>query len=351
MDVREWSPGARSSAYRGMLWAMTTSSQVPTLTLVVGPEQLLAERAVDEVLSAARRADPDTERRTIDCTEAGAAGTIAEACSPTLFGGGSVVIVDKVESADDGALQAIAGFAAEPTDGVAMVVLHAGGARGKKIIDRLAALASRRVDCPEVKGRAVAEFVSAEARRNKVRMSPEAQALLIGAVGSDVRALASACAQLASDIEGNQIDGDAVTRYFGGTVEVTGFQIADAVLDKKSSQALRLLRLAEGTEGARLGPATVASLANRIRQVIALDAAPTGMSDRDLAIEVRVPTWKLKVLRSQARRWHTVDLAKAMLVLGGLDAAVKGGLREGDQLEPVQKGLLMEQAVTNLGKR
>ena len=77
MDVREWSPGARSSAYRGMLWAMTISSQVPTLTLVVGPEQLLAERAVDEVLSAARRADPETERRTIDCTEPGAAGTIA----------------------------------------------------------------------------------------------------------------------------------------------------------------------------------------------------------------------------------------------------------------------------------
>lgn len=334
-----------------MLWEMTNSTQLPVVTLVVGPEQLLAERAVDEVLSGARRVDPDTERRTIDCTEAGAAGIITEACSPTLFGSGSVVIVNKVESADEGALRAIEGFAAEPTDGVAIVLLHAGGARGKKIVDRLASIATNRVDCPEVKGRAVAEFVAAEARRNKVRMSPEAQALLVGAVGSDVRALASACAQLASDIEGNQIDGDAVTRYFGGTVEVTGFQITDAVLNKASAQALRLLRLAEGTDGARLGPATVSALATGVRQIIALEAAPPGMSDRDLAVEARVPPWKVKILRGQARRWRTVDLAKAMLVLGGLDAAVKGGLRDGDQLEPVQKGLLMEQAVTQLGKR
>lgn len=335
-----------------MLCQMTSRTQIPILTLVVGPEQLLAERAVDEVLSAARRADPDTERRTIDCTEVGATGTLVEACSPTLFGGGSVVIVNKVESADDGVIHAIESFAAQPTDGVAMVVLHAGGARGKKIIDRLAKSATSRVACPEVKGRkAVAEFVTSEVRRNKVRMSADAQALLIGAVGSNPRALASACSQLASDIEGNQIDGEAVTRYFGGTVEVTGFQIADAVLKKEGSQALRLLRLAEGTDGSRLGPATVAALANGMRQVIALDAAPAGMSDRDLAAEARVPTWKLDLLRRQARKWRTVDLARAMLVLGGLDAAVKGGLREGDQLEPVQKGLLMEQAVTKLSRR
>lgn len=320
-----------------------------SLTLVVGGEALLVERAVDSVVQRARKVDPQTERRDLDATEQGVVGRIDEACSPTLFGGGAVVVIDNVESADESVVAAIVAAAAQASDEVAIVALHAGGARGKKLLDKLSQAAGNRVDCVEIKkGRGISDFVSAEVKAAKRSMSPQAQSILIAAVGSDVRALASAVSQLANDIESREIEADDVSRYFGGTVDVTGFQIADAVMNRHGSQALRLLRLAEGTDGARLGPATVASLTNSVRQLVAVATAPAGMSERDLAVHAKVPPWKLRTLNQQARRWSQRDLAYAIVILGDLDAGMKGGLREGEQLEPVQKGLALESAVVSL---
>ncbi len=321
------------------------------LTLVVGGESLLVERAVDSVLRAARASDPHTERRDLDATEQGIVGRIDEACSPTLFGGGAVIVVDNVESGDESAVAALVSASARASDEVTIIALHSGGARGKKLLDQLAQAAGTRVECAEIKkGRGISDFVAAELKAAKRTMSPQAQALLIAAVGSDVRALASACSQLANDIESREIEADDVSMYFGGTADVTGFQIADAVMNRQGSQALRLLRLAEGADGSRLGPATVASLTNSIRQLVAVSTAPSGMSERDLAIHARVPPWKLRTLNQQARRWSQRDLATAIVILGDLDAAMKGGLRHGEQLEPVQKGLALESAVVSLAR-
>ena len=329
---------------------MPNSGKV-AMTLIVGSEALLVERAIDEVVAAARRQDPEAERRELDATDPGIIGSIEGACSPTLFGGGAVVVVDKLESADESIVAALISVAAGLPPGIDLVAVHAGGARGKKLLDKLAHAAQTRVDCPEVKkGRGVADFVAAEMRTLKRSMSPQAQSILIAAVGSDIRALASACNQLANDIDSREIDADDVSRYFGGTVDVTGFQIADAVMNRQGAQALRLLRLAEGTDGARLGPATVASLTNSVRQLVAVATAPPGMSDRDLAVEAKVPPWKVKTLSQQVRRWSQSDLATAIVILGDLDAAMKGGLREGEQLEPVQKGLSLETAVVSLAR-
>lgn len=319
------------------------------LTVVAGGETLLVERAVDQVVQRARKQDPQTERRDLDATEQGIIGRIDEACSPTLFGGGAVVVIDNMESSDESVVAAVISAAAAASPEVAIVALHAGGARGKKLLDRLTENAGTRVDCIEIKkGRGIADFVSSEVKAHKRSMSPQAQAILIAAVGSDVRALASAVSQLANDIDAREIDADDVSRYFGGTVDVTGFQIADAVMNRYGSQALRLLRLAEGTDGARLGPATVASLTNSVRQLVAVATAPPGMSERDLAVHAKVPPWKLRTLNQQVRRWSQRDLAAAIVILGDLDAAMKAGLREGEQLEPVQKGLALESAVVSL---
>lgn len=330
---------------------MPSPSKSP-LTLLVGSEALLVERAIDEVVIAARAEDPQTERRDLDASEPGIIGRIDEACSPTLFGGGAVVVLENLESADDQTVTALISVVKNATPEVAIVGVHAGGARGKKLLEKLGQAAGNRVECPEIKkGRGVADFVAAEMRAHKRTMAPQAQAILIAAVGSDIRALASACNQLANDVDSREIEADDVSKYFGGTVDVTGFQIADAVMNRKSSQALRLLRLAEGTDGSRLGPATVASLTNSVRQLVKVATAPPGISDRDLAMDAHIPPWKLRTLHQQVRRWSQVDLAEAILILGDLDAAMKGGLREGEQLEPVQKGLALESAVVSLARQ
>ena len=320
--------------------------QADVFTLVVGSEDLLVERAVDAVFAKARAHDPEVERRDVDASVPGAAGEVAQACSPTLFGGGSVVVIADIESADDSCVAEVLAAAADPADGLALVVCHAGGAKGKKILDSIRAAKPTVIDCPDVKrGRGMSDFVSAEMRSHNRTLTGDGQAMLLSAIGPDIRALAAACAQLVHDVDDKQIDADHVRQYFGGTAEVTGFQIADAVMARKPIDALQLLRLAESSDGSRLGPATVSALVNATRQVVAYQSAPPGMSERDLAVLVRVPPWKLKTLASQARRWRPEDLARAMLMLSDADAAMKGGLREGEQLDLAQKSLNLEQTV------
>ena len=81
----------------------------------------------------------------------------------------------------------------------------------------------------------------------------------------------------------------------------------------------------------------MAAVAGSVRQLIALSACPPGLSDADVARQVGAPPWKVRILRSQARRWTPTQLAQAVTLLADLDARVKGGLREGEQLDAAQK--------------
>jgi DNA polymerase-3 subunit delta len=48
------------------------------------------------------------------------------------------------------------------------------------------------------------------------------------------------------------------------------------------------------------------------------------MRDADLAREARVPPWKLRTLREQARGWDERGLARAITAVAQADADIKG---------------------------
>src|SRR5689334_4335962 len=87
-----------------MLPAMSPNSGTPApVTLVIGPEELLAERAVAEVVTAARALDGDVDVRELDVAEL-APGAFAELVSPSLFGERRVLVVrglDRTGGSDD----------------------------------------------------------------------------------------------------------------------------------------------------------------------------------------------------------------------------------------------------------
>lgn len=327
---------------------MPTTAPDP-FTLVVGSEQLLVDRAVSTVVSTARKVDPDTELRVIDSSQPGAAGEVVQACSPTLFGGGTVILVENAESAPPDVVAAVVAGARDLAGASALVAVHAGGAKGKRQLEALLAAKPVRVACPEIKrGRALAEFVQQEFRSRHRTVASDAATMLAAVCGTDVRLVAAACAQLCDDVPQRTITGDDVRLYFGSTAEVTGFQIADALLARRPAEALRLVRTAEMADGGGSGPAAVAAIANSLRQVVKYSAAGPGMSERDLAIAVGVPAWRLRSIADQARRWRPAEIAAAVLMLADADAALKGGLRVGDQLDPAQKSLALEQLISQM---
>jgi len=308
-----------------MLSAMPTTAVEDPLgpvTLVIGPEELLAERAVAQVVAAARAADPEADVR--DVQPGGLQpGMLADLTSPSLFSERKVVVIRGAHELSDALLAEVQAYLRQPADAVTVVCVHKGGPKGKAVLEAVRRAGARQVDCPEVKraGDKIA-FVKAEIRLAGRRISDEGARALLDAVGSDLRGLANACSQLVADTTG-LIDDAAVHRYYAGRAEVSSFMVADHAVEGRAAEALADLRWALGSG---VDPVLVTSaLAMGLRNIARLATAPRGLRPADLARELGMPPWKVDRVRQQLRGWTGDGVAAALTAVAQADAAVKGG--------------------------
>jgi DNA polymerase-3 subunit delta len=323
---------------------------IPRITLVIGSETLLVDRAILRVSAAARAVDPAVQRTVISAVADEAAFEVGEATAPNLFGDGGVVVVTGIDGADDALGRTLRHVAADLPDNVFLVLTHPGGVKGKALLDDLKKTGAEVVDCQPVrKGKTTLEFLSREFATHKRKVTSPAVAALYESIGHDLGLLAGAVSQLVSDVDANPIDVDDVHDYFAGVADVSGFTIADAVWDRKYVDALRSLRQAVLTSDAgRVGPMTVSSLASGLRSFVRVGGMPPGTPQAVVAKEAGVPPWKVEALRRQWSRWSGDQrrLAAAVVALADTDGAVKGGVLEGSSLDPEQKLLALERLVT-----
>jgi DNA polymerase III subunit delta len=296
------------------------SVTAPSLRLIVGDEELLVERAVVSALASARAADPSAElRRVVAATLTRA--ELAELISPSLFAEGRVVVLEAAHEASKDVASMITDYVGDPADGVSLVVLHAGGARGKALADALRGAGAEVTECARVtKHDERVDFVRAEIRRAGGRITQEAIRVLLETVGNDLRELASASAQLVADTDGG-VDENAVRRYHRGRAEVTGFAVAEKAITGDRSGALEALRWA-----IVLGvPAVLVAdaLADAVRTVAKVGAAGRGDPFK-LAGELGMPPWKVRKAQAQARGWRPAGIALAMAAVAVVNADVKG---------------------------
>ena len=313
-------------------------SGVPPLVLVSGPEPVLADRALEQVTQDVRLADPQVE--VVHLHAAGyEEGALTLEASPSLFGEAKLVIVHDLDEAPDALQTDLLAYLADPPSEVTLVVTHKSGNRGKKVLDGLKKARARVIEAPAMKSdRDKSEFVANEFRRGRRRITPDAVAALVQAVGSDTRELASACQQLLDDTTGT-VDEDVVLRYHGGKVEATGFQVADAAVTGDAPEALRLLRhaLAVGVDPVPI----VAVLALKLRQLAKVGAAGSGRS-ADLARDLGMAPWQVDRARRDLRCWTGDALGRSIQAVAQADHDVKGNGRD-----PVYA---LERAVLTLAK-
>lgn len=298
-----------------------TTSPYGAVTLVLGPERLLAERAIAAVLDRARREEPAVEVDQASCPQLDPP-RLAELTSPSLFSARRAVVLDDLSELSSD----LVGQVGDLVDGVdadlALVLVHNAAVRNKKLVDRVRAAKPEVVDCPAVKSYELPQFVSREIRRLGGSADPESPQLLVDAVGHDLRSLAAAVSQLLADSESGTISSSQVQRYFAGRAEVTSFAVADSALSGRTGVAMEQLRWALSTG---VAPVLVTSaFASGVRGLGRLVAAPAGLREPDLAREVGVPPWKLKSMRAQARGWDQGGLATALQAVATADAQVKG---------------------------
>ncbi|OKJ10397.1 DNA polymerase III subunit delta [Kitasatospora sp. CB01950] len=292
------------------------------LTVAVGQEELLLDRAVAEVVAAAKKADPETDVR--DLAPGGLqAGQLAELTTPSLFAERKVIVVRAAQDLAADAVKEVKAYLEAPAEEVIMVLVHAGGAKGKGLLDAAKKAGAREVLCAKLtKASEKLAFIRGEFRTLGRAASPEACQALFDSLGSDLRELAAACSQLTADIEG-PIDEAAVAKYYSGRAEATGFEVADLAVTGRAAEALERLRWALAVGQPPTG--ITYALASGVRSIGRLATAGRNLRPADLARELGMPPWKVDRVRQQMRGWTGDGVAAALTAVAEADAAVKGG--------------------------
>jgi DNA polymerase III subunit delta len=300
------------------------------VSLVVGDEELLVERAVATLVTEANAAD-EAEGAAVEGVGAKAhdvpaaglgPGEFLSLVSPSLFGGARAVVIRGIQDASKEFGAALERYASAPGAGTVLVLTHAGGAKGKALLTALTGRGVPVVRCPKVsRADERIDFVRGEFRRLGRKVDQGTVRALIDAVGTDLSELAAACAQLDLDVTG-AIDQETVARYYRGRAEANGFSVADRAVEGRLSDALEQLRWALATG---VAPVLINSaLAQGVRSLGKVGGAPRGKSSEALAGSLGMPPWKIDRVRRQLNGWTPEGVGAALRAVAEADAQVKG---------------------------
>jgi len=303
----------------------TAVTETAPVTIVVGEVEFLIDRAVRDLIAASEAGD----LHDLDGAALGP-GELDALTSPSLFGGGSVVVIRAAQNAAKEVAAELTRYAASPAPDAALIMTHAGGAKGKELLAGVKAAGAQVIECPKVTRFAERlDFVRGEFRRAGQRADDAAARALLDAVGSDLRELAAACEQLAADAgPGARVDEAVVATYYRGRAEATGFTVADLAVEGHLARALEQLRWALATG---VSPVLICSaLAQGVRLLGRVGSAPRNVNTATLAAEVGAPPWKIDRVRQQLRGWPPGGVARALHAVAEADAQVKGETTSAD---------------------
>lgn len=298
------------------------------LTLLKGDEDYFVQAALARLRSLATAHNPEVEVISVDAATY-EANMLQVWTSPSLFDEPRHLEIDAVEAGTEAFFTDMVTFLSESdlSDDVTIVLTHRKGNRGKRLLDVIKAAKHQTVDCQPLKREGdKVTFASTLFKNAKREISPDALTALVRATGSELAELASACQQLIADTQ-TRITPEVVETYYGGRVETTGFNVADAAIAGQVSKAVTLLRHAFATG---IDPVVlVAVLASKLR-VLALTTIN--------AIDY-LPPWQQQRARREARGWSETGLARAIRAVAEADAAVKGESRNPEYA--VEKAILI----------
>ncbi|MBD8020098.1 MULTISPECIES: DNA polymerase III subunit delta [Brevibacterium] len=292
------------------------------VVVISGPEAVLIRKAQDRIVAACQKA-ADLETSYLDAAgyEPGSLELVAGA---SLFSERKLVIVDGVAQMNDAFLADALDYVAEVNEDAVLVLKHAGGNRGSKLLTAIDKAGYPRVDAQALKSEGDKQaFAQQQFAAAKREISSGALAALMDALGADLSELNAGIEQLLADTEG-PITEQTVDAYYGGRVEATGFKVADAAVAGRTAESLTLLRhaLATGTDPVPL----VAAIAMKVRNMARVEGISG--SSQQLASELKMAPWQVDRARREMRSWNDVALGRVLIEVAEADYAVKGGGRD-----------------------
>jgi len=310
---------------------MATAAKIPQLAwnkvrpapvvLVSGTESFLAERAIRSLRDLLKTEDPSLEIHDLEADQY-APGELITLASPSLFNEPRLIRVVNVEKCTDAFITETITYLENPADDTYLVLRHAGGVRGKKLLDAVRGGAGGGIEvaCLELKkDQEKSEFAAAEFSAAGRRVTGGAIRALVSAFADDLAELASACQQLLAD-DSDEITEVTVERYYSGRVETNAFKVADAAIAGRRGEALVLLRhaLSSGADPVPI----LAAFAAKVRTMAKVmgSTAPAGQ----LASKFGMAPWQVDRARKDLHGWTEEGLGRTIETIADTDAQIKG---------------------------
>src|SRR5271165_4181068 len=125
------------------------ATEIAPVTLVVGEEEFLVDRSVRDLITAARDGGLGGDIHDLDSSELGP-GQLESLTSPSLFGGGCVLVVRSAQNVGKEGAAELVRYANTPASDVVLILTHTGGANGRELLAGVKGAGARVIECPKL---------------------------------------------------------------------------------------------------------------------------------------------------------------------------------------------------------
>lgn len=305
------------------------AQRIMPVTLVVGGDDYLNNLNARTLREKIQKNAPDAEIIELDASSADKYA-FDEAVGPSLFGDGTIVIINDLQSADESLVEAIEKFCQQAQNNENnfdesslswVIARHEGGLKGKSIVTRLTKAGAQTITVPDLKkDDAKLNFVMSIFDRHNRSVEPQAAQRLVAVLGGKTGELAALCSQLCFDYDDNPITLNIVDRYLIADPQVTGFFVADKAVTGHLGSAVLSARtaVAQGVDPIAL----IGALASKVRLIALAMAVRNGTIS---SAEAKANPWALKMAMRQLAGWSSAGVSKCLQALAWADEQCKGG--------------------------
>lgn len=305
------------------------AQRIMPVTLVVGGDAYLNNLNARTLREKIQKNAPDAEIIELDASSADKYA-FDEAVGPSLFGDGTIVIIDDLQSADESLVEALEKFCQQAQNNENnfdesslswVITRHEGGLKGKSIVTRLTKAGAQTITVPDLKkDDAKLNFVMSIFDRHNRSVEPQAAQRLVAVLGGKTGELAALCSQLCFDYDDNPITLNIVDRYLIADPQVTGFFVADKAVTGHLGSAVLSARtaVAQGVDPIAL----IGALASKVRLIALAMAVRNGTIS---SAEAKANPWAMKMAMRQLAGWSSAGVSKSLQALAWADEQCKGG--------------------------
>lgn len=288
-------------------------------------DEFLVEEALERV-----RAEAGTDPLAEVSVDAGVdpAELLTILGTASLLGGRRLVVVREAHALKKAQAAALTSYLESPSPFTVLALV----ATGRTPLDAVIKRTGEVIGLEAPRGRRLVGWIRARGRERGLKLDDRAAWGLMDAVGTTLRGLDSALAQLSSAHgPGARVGAEEVKRAFPRLADQRIYAFTDGVGDRRLEVAMANLRrlLEQGEEPLVL----FGALAGHVRRMLRAQEVADGGA-RAVGEAVGLPGWRAERLIKQVRAYRRDELVAAMAILADTDVELKGGdLPPGGALE------------------